>query len=215
VEDARFCHKCGRPTREEFGVEQEAAEMAQQESVPPPLPGVVAGDGEYPPAALPEIGFQNKVAVRIAALLAGPMFLLTKALSLLPAGTFFVFAGLFATGLVAVILYRRRTGATVSIMSGARMGWISGIFIFLILLIIMTAQFALAEKGEVVSEMQKQLQAQGQSKEEIELVANLFNNPIAILMVLVMLFAMITTLPSLGGALGAKLIASPDQQDRP
>lgn len=196
VEDARFCHKCGRPTREEF---------AEAEIVPPPLPEAAQ---ELPPAALPEVGFQNKVAVRIGLLLAGPMYLLINFLAILPAGMFFVFMGLFAMGLVSVVMYRQRTGMGVSVMSGARMGWIVGVFVFVIALVIMTFVFAMASKGDITNTMQEQLKRQGQSGEEVERVVEFLSNPAAILMLVASIFVMITTIPSLGGALGAKLLDS-------
>jgi len=196
VEDARFCHKCGRPTREEFNEPEATAEAA-----PPPLPAP-------PPSALPEIGFQNKIAVRIGLLLAGPMYVLINFLVILPAGMFFAFMGLFATGLLSVIMYRQRTGAGISVMSGARMGWIVGLFVFLIALIIMTFVFAMASTGDIASNMQEQLKRQGQSGEEVQRVLEFLSNPAAILMLVAMVFLMMTTVPSLGGALGAKLLDS-------
>ena len=66
------------------------------------------------PAALHEIGFQNKIAVRIDMLLVGPMNILLNFLALLPAGMFFVFLGLFSTGFVSVAMYRPCTGTGVS-----------------------------------------------------------------------------------------------------
>src|SRR5258708_28410835 len=54
-EDARFCHKCGKPQREEPLIPQEAAEP-QPPPPPPPLPTLEP----------PRIGFHNAPAVRIA-----------------------------------------------------------------------------------------------------------------------------------------------------
>ena len=60
VEDAMFCHKCGRPTREIpnlGGAAVVEAAIPARATIPPPLP-------EGPP----EIGFNNHVAVRTALL---------------------------------------------------------------------------------------------------------------------------------------------------
>src|SRR5580658_5531787 len=62
-EDARFCHKCGRPTREE-PVLVEDAPLAPVAPPAPPAP-------QFPP-----IGFRNGPAMRIALLSAALAFLL-------------------------------------------------------------------------------------------------------------------------------------------
>ena len=198
MDDARFCHKCGRPTREEF------VEPPETIAAPPLLPP------EYrnPPAALPEIGFQNRIAVRIGMLLAGPMYILLNFLALLPAGMFFVFVGLFSTGFVSVAMYRHRTGTGVSVLSGARMGWIVGVFVFLIALVLLTFVFAVVANGDFAQLIQEQLKRQGQNAAEIDRVVEFIKNPAAVLMLLLTFFVMITTVPSLGGALGAKMLES-------
>ena len=199
VEDARFCHKCGRPTREEFVEQEEAA-------IPPPI----AQQQLDPllPAAQPEISFQNKIAVRIGILLAGPMYILINFLAVLPAGIFFVFVGLFSTGFLSVAMYRRRAGVGVSVISGARMGWIVGVFVFLIALVLVTFMFAVVANGDFTQQVQEQLKRQGQTAADIERVVEFMSNPAAVLMLVVTFFVMITTVPSLGGALGAKLLES-------
>jgi hypothetical protein len=45
---------------------------------------------------------------------------------------------LLAAGFLSVYLYRRRTGFVLSPASGARMGWMTGLFAFLILLVLLT-----------------------------------------------------------------------------
>ena len=45
-------------------------------------------------------------------------------------------AGVFA-GFLAVFLYRRRTGQRLSVASGARLGWICGIFGFVIVAVML------------------------------------------------------------------------------
>ena len=49
-----------------------------------------------------------------------------------------IFVWLAAAGFLAVFLYRRSTGQRLSVMNGARLGWISGIFGFVIVTIILT-----------------------------------------------------------------------------
>src|SRR5579871_1218209 len=115
--DARFCHKCGKPQYDYpgFAVEEPAP-------VPPP------------PAAqtkpLAEISFHNRLAVRVGflvALFAFLPFIFLQAVPLLPA----VVA--FFAGFLAVFSYSRITGQSLSVRSGARMGWITGVFSFSII----------------------------------------------------------------------------------
>ena len=56
--------------------------------------------------------------------------------------------------------------------------------------------------------MQEQLKRQGQNAAEIDRVVEFIRNPAAVLMLLLTFFVMITTVPSLGGALGAKMLES-------
>ncbi|BDC49585.1 hypothetical protein F183_A19010 [Bryobacterales bacterium F-183] len=201
--DARFCHKCGRPVREEDRAyeQQVAAEIA-----PPPLPASNTDDtATVPPPAQPEIGFQNKVAVRIAALLAGPMYVLINLLAILPGGVLLAFAGLFGTGVISVAMYRQRTGTGVSVISGARMGWICGVFVFVIALVILTLVSALSPSGDLSDTMKEQLKRQGQNAAEVQRVTEFLQNPLAMVMLLATFFVMLTTIPSLGGAAGAAL----------
>jgi hypothetical protein len=204
VADARFCHKCGRPVREEDRSAEDAAARQVRETPPPPVPA----EGPVPPPALPEIGFQNKIAVRIGALLAGPIYLLINFLALLPGGFLFVFLGLFASGFLAVLLYKQRTGSGVSVISGARLGWICGVFVFVIALVLLTFVAAVAARGDLAQIMQEQLKRQGQTAAEVQRVVEFLSNPAALLMLLVTFFVTITTVPSLGGAFGAKVLDS-------
>lgn len=207
VPDARFCHKCGRPVREEDRAyeQQVAAEIAP----PPPIPTDAAVDAPPPPpAAQPEIGFQNKVAVRIAAILAGPMYVLINLLAILPGGVLLAFAGLFGTGVISVAMYRQRTGTGVSVISGARMGWICGVFVFVIALVILTLVSALSPTGDLSEPMKEQLKRQGQNAAEVQRITEFLQNPMAIVMLLATFFVMLTTIPSLGGAAGAAMFNS-------
>ena len=182
-------------------------EASDSMQAPPPLPAV-ADARDHPPAALPEIGFGNRIAVRIAVLLAGPMYILINVLAILPAGIFFVFVGLMVTGVIAVAMYRQRTGMALSVISGARMGWIVGVFVFLIALVMVTFLFAIASDGDFVHNLQEQLKRQGQSAAQIEVAVKFMSDPASVILAIATFFVMITTVPSLGGALGAKLFES-------
>src|SRR3984957_8547658 len=116
--DARFCHKCGKPQYDYMPVVEEA----EPEPVAPPL-------SELQPLRLAtDIGFHNGLAVRIGFVAAIGAVLI----AMLPVPLPFVRLPIafVAAGFLAVFLYSRRTGQTLSIRNGARMGWITGIFSF-------------------------------------------------------------------------------------
>lgn len=179
--DARFCHKCGKP---------QSATLLEPEPEQAPNPIPIA------PAPL-EIGFRNPLAVRIALFLS----LLTFALwALLGA---FIVIWMLAAGAVAVWLYSRRTGEPLTPIGGARLGWITGVFIFLIALIVITVT-ALAVSDKAFVEMfLAQMRQRGAEPMARQLVDAL-QSPGKIAAVVVEMFLFCGVLPVLGGVLGAK-----------
>lgn len=197
-DDARFCHKCGKPQYDYPAVETEVAAEPVAEVAPPP------------PA---EISFRNRTAVRIgflAALIAFIFVLLTMPF-LFP--SFLV--ALLAAGFFAVYLYMRRTGQRLSTRSGARMGWMTGIFLFTIMLVQLTASVLIAPNQEgLKAAMRAQMEKQGATNPDVQRVLpdvlKALDSPAALPTMMVMalfaLFLVLTILPTLGGALGAKML---------
>jgi hypothetical protein len=173
-------------------VEDEPAVQAPIAAPPPPLPA--------PPAP---IGFHNGAAVRVALV----AWILTVAGSTLfgVASVPQVFALLWlpAGGFFAVYLYRRRTGQRLTILNGAHLGWLSGIFGFVMALIGSAVEFA---DPTALSKMRQQMQANGFGDANITQVFSFLTSPGGIIVLVVGLFIMFTFLPACGGALGAKLL---------
>jgi hypothetical protein len=196
--DARFCHKCGKPQYDYPGLE---------EIEPAPVPADVVTLAQTPYVQLSgEISFHNRLAVRIgfvAALAAVFVFLVPLPFPFLRLLIAFVAGGFFA-----VLLYSRRTGQTLSIGGGARMGWITGIFSFTMLSVLFAVVMVkISNDGGLAKYLLSQLPANDARSES---VAQAFNDP-AMLVVLVllslgMLFIVLTALPIIGGALGAKVL---------
>lgn len=196
--DARFCHKCGKPQREEPNfVEPEPP----AESVPAPeaAPLMV----EIRPA---EIGFHNRLAVRVSFLAGCIAFVL----GLLPAPFPARIVLLLFAGFVSVYLYRRRSGEALSPWNGARIGWMSGLFSFVIITVLFTVNMVMiwfiAREGGLAAFYEQQLGAMGMSKQNIEQVVEVFRSPIQITMLMFSLFVMFTGLLTAGGAIGARLL---------
>ncbi|HZR29757.1 MAG TPA: hypothetical protein VFA71_13340 [Terriglobales bacterium] len=152
-----------------------------------------------------EIGFHNRLAVRIGFIAAAAAVL--AAMAPLPLAWFRLPIGFVAAGFLAVFLYSRRTGQVLNLRSGARMGWITGIFSFVLMSVIFTiAMVAVSSQGG----LEKQLQTQfSQNDPRWEMVRQVLNNPAMIagfmVLYLMLFFIILTALPMIGGALGAKV----------
>ncbi len=193
-EDARFCHKCGKPQRDEPLIEQEVVETPPPP--PPPLPVI----------APPRIGFRNGLAVRIA-LVAGMLaFLCSVIAGQLALPQEFVFLWLAASGFFAVYLYRRRTGQRLSVASGAHLGWICGLFGFIVVTLALAATAFMLSDPTLVSAMRDQLHTHGLSEANADQMISVFRSPSGILAALAVSFVLFSALPAFGGAIGAKLL---------
>lgn len=193
-DDARFCHKCGKPQYDYPGLAEETPAP-----VPPPLP--VA-------AQIPtDISFHNRLAVRIGFLAA-----LTAVLLLmfpLPFPFLRLLLAFLAAGFLAVFAYSRRTGQHLSIRSGVRMGWITGIFSFTFVTILFTiSMVAVSNEGGLAAFFRSQLPPNDARTEQL---TQALNNPATLagglVFAILLLFVILTGLPVLGGALGAKVLA--------
>ena len=115
--DARFCHRCGKPQREEMIPETVAAQADVAAPIAPVLPAE---------ASLPRVNFHNPMAVRIGLLMASAASLSSPLPVWLAGLAGLVVWWLFA-GFLSVYIYRRQTGQFLTVDSGLRMGWITGL----------------------------------------------------------------------------------------
>ena len=194
-EDARFCHKCGKPQRDEPLIEAEV-----QEAPPPPAPPVL------PVFEPPPIGFHNGLAVRIA-LVAGLLAFFCSVIS----GQFalpqeFAFVWLAASGFFAVYLYRKRTGQRLTMANGAHLGWICGLFGFLVVMLALAATAIMLSDPALVTAMREQLHTHGLSEANADQMIQVFRSPSGILAALAVSFVLFSALPAFGGAIGAKFL---------
>ena len=196
--DARFCHKCGKPQRDEPLLVQEQ-EPAQRPIEPPGLPPVSKLE-------LPRIGFHNGLAVRIA-LLAGILaFFCSIITGQLALPQEFALVWLVAGGFFAVYLYERRTGQRLSVRSGAHLGWICGVFGFVVVTMALAATAVMLSDPSVASAMREQLRTHGIPAANAEQMIAFFHTPAGISSALFVSFVLFTVLPAFGGAVGAKLL---------
>jgi hypothetical protein len=197
--DARFCHKCGKPQYDYM--------PAVEEPEPEPTLQVAALAEQLQVARFPaDIGFHNGLAVRIGFIAAMGAVMI----SLFPVPPPFVRLPIafLAAGFLAVFLYSRRTGQTLTIRSGVRMGWITGIFSFTLVTVLFTvAMVALSSQGGLVKQFRSQFPA---NDARADMIQQYLSSPamIAGLVVfyLMLFFVIFTALPIIGGMLGAKVL---------
>ncbi|MFN7936863.1 MAG: zinc ribbon domain-containing protein [Bryobacteraceae bacterium] len=195
--DARFCHKCGKPLFEPLVEEQ----VPNAEEI---VAAVVAE-----PALPLEINFHNPVAVRTA-LITAMVGSVLSSLPIPPPGLWLL-VSLILAGFLAVFLYSRRTGQSLTMVAGARMGWITGLFSFVISTVLFTFSVILiSNKGGFEAFYKEQMQAHMSGQADMEQFLQLLQTPaglgVVLFLTLGMLFILFTVFPTLGGVLGAKVL---------
>lgn len=203
--DARFCHRCGRPLSDTVEVMEEPAAVDATPVPPPP---------ELAPPAPQEINFHNGLAVRVGFLAAALAFLLGVMVGQIgfPPLQFLLSTVVTAAGgFYAVFLYRRRSGQSLSPRNGARMGWITGIFGFVINIVMLTfGMLAIAGKGGLAGMVKENAGSMQLPPDVSSRMLEMLDNPafltMLILFIVVFLFMTYTLSASLGGALGAKVL---------
>ena len=107
-----------------------------------------------------------------------------------------------------VYLYRRRTGQKITVLAGARLGWISGIIVFSILTLLLTVTVLVLSQPDLVQNMRDQMAKMSSlSQEEITRNMDLLRTPSGLAVALLNAFLTYTLLTALGGAVGAKFLS--------
>jgi hypothetical protein len=187
--DARFCHKCGKPQREEIVVEP-------VEAFAPPQPPLVEA------APLQALSFRNPIALRVGLLAA----VLLCLLMMIPGVNYAAVVWWLGAGYFSVWIYKRRTGQRLNVRGGARMGWITGV-ISCALLTLLFAFFMLAIRQmgglDAIKDGLKDFAFQQGSVDE---ALKMLQDPSKMLRSLIATFVMLTLTCTAGGALGAKML---------
>jgi len=108
-----------------------------------------------------------------------------------------------ASGFLAVHLYRRKSGQQLSLASGAHLGWISGLFGFLITVLLFTAFAVMLTSPELAEAVRDQAT---RTKPEMAQAIREFQTPEGIARAIAGSFILLTALPTFGATLGAKLL---------
>jgi hypothetical protein len=194
--DARFCHRCGKPQRDEV-ISEDAA---------PPIPPVLTE--VLPAAGPPRVSFHDPVAVRVGLSMASAAALLT----LLPLVGLGFAIWWIAAGFFSVLFYRRRTGRLLSVGGGLRLGWVTGVLTFAILIVLSTAALvpAVLSSGGLAQFNAQQLRNMQFSEASVQQMLKAYESPVmlvtAVIFGLLLFFGIVTFLCTAGGALGAKIV---------
>ncbi len=216
AEDARFCHRCGKPVFDELHFEDEAQEPDDASAAATPAPLAPADTSqavlleapafEGPPEP---IDLRNKMVVRLAFFTAAMLFPLV----LLPLPMILKSILLAAGGFFAAWMYQRRTQSHLGYLNAFRLGWISGLMLFLLILGVYAVTFAVISftGGNLLSQLTEAMQSSGASalpEEQLKLVREVFSDGtklfVVLLVALFLLFLYFTALAGIGGAIAAK-----------
>ena len=118
---------------------------------------------------------------------------------------------LVGSGFFAVYLYERKSGEDLNTAMGARMGWITGIFCFVIATIFFTiSTIAISMQGGLSSFYREQVATQAGAGVDMEETLKVLESPSGLVFLLIfsllLLFFFFTLLPTLGGVMGAKVL---------
>ncbi len=185
-DDARFCHRCGRPQREE-----EHAPIVERRAPPP----------------RPSINFSDRTAVRVG-FLCGTLSAFLFSIPFVSLGCCVWFP---AAGFLATFLYARRTGLALSAREGARLGWLTGLLTFLIWIVWHAITLALAPRGAIQEGMRQWINRVPVTDETTrQMLRSMIESPtwIAFMVVnsVILAFVLAASLTVAGGALGAKVM---------
>jgi hypothetical protein len=158
------------------------------------------------PPAQPPIGFGNPEALRAAYLPAA----LSAFLSSVPLVSLLCFIWYPAAGFLAVHLYNRRNRGFLDSGGGARLGALTGVFSFVITLVLMTIGSLFVGEGGFAQALRKAVEENPMRGEMMDQVLPLLENPLAIALILLvglgLTFMLSVGFSAIGGALGARVL---------
>jgi hypothetical protein len=193
--DARFCHKCGKPQRDEAI----AALLAQEQALSPirqapPLPAAAA------PAPL---SFRNPIAVRVGLLAAG----LVCVMMMIPGVNYAFIVWWLGAGYFSVWTYKRRTGQRLTVRGGARMGWITGVLSCGLLTLLFVFLMVAIQRSGGIGALKDGLHDFAIQQSKVDELIKVLQHPLEVLLNLVGTFIVLTLTCTAGGALGAKILS--------
>lgn len=194
--DARFCHRCGKP---QYAEDVARLEEQERQAAIPPTPAA-----ETTLAEASAITFRNSRAVFISLVVAAVGLLGSLVLALAAAAPLFpVF--LCAVGFFAVRFYNGGSPARLSTSAGARLGWMTGLWLFVVVALMVAIVILFGSSQQGWEQMQATFARTQQAPELLKLTQHDFL--VQMLLFVPFSFILLTMLPGLGGIIGAKFWA--------
>jgi hypothetical protein len=190
--DAQFCHRCGRPMVEFPQIEsldnQPSTSTTSAVQTTSPSPEVVIS--EQPSGWSGNHGIRSAL---LGAFLAMSVFFLPGINLVAP-----IISPLLC-GLLTVWFYIRRTGDRLSVREGARLGTMSGLFAFVLVMIQFTVVMLALKDDKMRAEWEKQMGVILQDPQQASQAIEMLFSPM-IFLVLALILGLFTFLPTLSGA---------------
>jgi hypothetical protein len=198
-EDARFCHKCGKPQYEE-----DIARLSVQEVPPPDKP--VAVERELPRLSpSTAIGFRNLRAVGTTLAVAAVSLVALGIAGEIGASPLLLII-LCAAGFVAARFYHKRTAERLTPLAGAKLGAMTCLWLFLVVAIGAIANFATVDGREKF----KTAILNAPNLPNVPEFAKLLQDPSELMLLILVSFAFLflirTVAAAFGGMLAARLL---------
>lgn len=193
-DDARFCHRCGRPQ-----LEEDLIRMREEEPAPIPVP---------PPAAAARIDFGNRKAVTVSVAVAMlTLFVFIASSVLAPfAATLFILPLFCFSGFMAARWYMKQTGESITAQAGARLGFMTALWAFLVIVVIFVLMAAFISNTEWRGQIVAMVNAQ--SNPAAGQITKLLEDPRRFILLmmgeLLVNFCLFTFPSMLGGMLGVR-----------
>lgn len=163
-----------------------------------PVPQVTAPPVPPPPA----VSFRNGAAVRIG-LVSAVLMVVLIALPLPAPLDLLRMPFAFGGGWFAVWRWSRRTRQKLSMLDGARLGWIVGVFAFVFIACVTTIVLLIMLSPETMAEIKRQA-PNATTQAAIEAMQKM--GPGELIAGLAGVFVFLTALPTIGGAVTARLL---------
>jgi hypothetical protein len=197
-EDARFCHKCGKPQYEE-----DIARLSVQEVPPPILPVTERELPRLSPSTA--IGFRNLRAVGTTLAVAAVSLVALGVAGEIGASPLLLII-LCAAGFVAARFYHRRTAERLTPLAGAKLGAMTCLWLFLVVAIGAIVNFASVDGREKF----KSAILNAPNLPNVPEFTKLLQDPTELLLLILVSFAFLfligTVAAAFGGMLAARLL---------
>jgi hypothetical protein len=176
--------------------------LEQAQQVAEPRPVIAAGPEQVRLPVATAISFRNSRAVMISVIVAALTFLGSGAAVLISPLLWPLV--LLAAGFFTAAAYRRLSAEPLSPAAGARLGWMTGLWLFLVFVVtaaLISVYLASPAGGDAIRQLQSMPQFSQIS------ISNPHELVVSLLFSAVPTFFMVTLIPGLGGILGARFFA--------